>query len=416
MLRVWNLSLVTSTFLLTILGTFLTRSGVLSSVHAFSNGPIGYYFLAFIALVLVLSLTLLAGRSEELHSRGRFDAAMSRETVFLLNNMLFTVFTFTVLIGTLFPLVAESMRGVKVSVGGPFYNKMTLPLCMALLFLMGVGPALPWKSASRDLLKREFAIPTAVAIIVAVLSVAIGTRDGFAVGAFAFGAFALTTNARQFWIGARARMKAHGENPFAALARLVGANRRRYGGYVAHIGAIAAAVSIAASSAFKAEHEATLKVGGTMSLRGHTIRLDTLWGQEQRQRVVIGATVRVLDGSREVGRMDPRLNFYPTSEQPIATPSVRSRASGDLYLNLMAFERDGSGATIRMIVEPLVPWIWIGGLIVVLGAVISLWPVRRRVWQEAAVAAIGGDAATLTPRLGAPRPIPARSADSGDGP
>ena len=414
MLRVWNLSLVTATFLLTILGTFLTRSGVLSSVHAFSNGPIGYYFLTFIALVLVLSLMLLAGRSSELHSRGRFDAAVSRETVFLLNNLLFTVFTFTVLLGTLFPLAAESLKGIKVSVGGPFFNKMTLPICMALLFLMGVGPALPWRSASRDFMKREFGIPTAAAVVVAALSVAIGTRDWFAIGAFAFGAFALTTNLHQFWIGARARMKAHGENAFVALMRLIGGNRRRYGGYIAHIGAIAAAVAIAASSAFKAEHEASLKPGQTMALRGHTIRLDQVWGQEQPQRFVVGVDVAVLNGTREVGRMDPRLNFYPTSDQPIATPSVRSRASGDLYLNLMAFERDGSGATIRMIVEPLVPWIWVGGLIVVLGAAISLWPARRRVLGTAPVAVPDDDAIALAPRLGAPRPVPARSALGGD--
>jgi cytochrome c-type biogenesis protein CcmF len=412
MLRVWNLSLVTATFLLTILGTFLTRSGVLSSVHAFSNGPIGYYFLTFIAVVLVLSLMLLAGRSSELHSRGRFDAAISRETVFLLNNLLFTVFTFTVLLGTLFPLAAESLKGVKVSVGGPFYNRMTLPLCMALLFLMGVGPALPWRSASRDFLKREFGVPSAVAVAVAVLAVAIGTRDWFAVAAFAFAAFALVTNLRQFWIGARARMKAHGENPATALVRLVGSNRRRYGGFVAHIGAIAAAVAIAASSAFKAEHEATLKQGQTMSLGRHTIRLDQVWGQEQRQRFVVGVDVAVLDGKREVGRMDPRLNFYPTSDQPIATPSVRSRASGDLYLNLMAFERDGSGATIRMIVEPLVPWIWIGGLIVVLGAAISLWPARRRRFETATVSAPGGDA-VLAPRL-TPSAVTVQSVLQGD--
>jgi len=332
--------------------------------------------------------------------------------VFLLNNLLFTVFTFTVLLGTLFPLAAESLKGVKVSVGGPFYNKMTLPLCMALLFLMGVGPALPWRSASRDFLKREFGAPTAAAIVVAVIAVIIGTRDGFAVAAFAFATFALVTNARQFWIGARARMRAHGENALVALSRLVGANRRRYGGYVAHMGAIAAAVAIAASSTFKAEHEATLKPGQTMSLRGHTIRLDKLWGQEQPQRFVVGADVTVLDGTREVGRMDPRLNFYPTSDQPIATPSVRSRASGDLYLNLMAFERDASGATIRMIVEPLVPWIWIGGLIVVAGAVISLWPARRRAMQPApAVAA--DDTPSLTPRLTTSRAIPVHPAIGG---
>jgi cytochrome c-type biogenesis protein CcmF len=411
MLRVWNLGLITSTFLLTILGTFLTRSGVLSSVHAFSEGEIGYYFLVFIGIAFIATLALLAGRSSQLHSHGKLDAAVSRETVFLLNNLLFTLFTFTVLLGTLFPLVAEALKGVKVSVGAPFFNRMTLPICMALLFLMGVGPALPWRAASREALRREFLPAAIAAVVVAILSVVLGTRNAFAVAAFSFATFALIVNGRQFAIGARARMRAHGEAAWTALARLIGGNRRRYGGYVAHIGVIVAAVAIAASSAFRAEHEKTLKKGETMALRGFTIRLDQIWGEEQPQRFVVGTDVTVLRDGKAVGWMDPRLNFYPTSEQPISTPSVRSRAAGDLYLNLMAFEQDGSGATIRMIVEPLVPWIWAGGYIVVLGALISLWPNRRREPAAARQRAIAGEGApALPPRA----PAPARAIVTGD--
>ena len=160
MLKLWNLNLIVATFALTILGTFLTRSGVLSSVHAFTEGPIGYYFLAFIAIVLIASFALVAGNSEQLRPTGSLDNAVSRESVFLLNNLFLTAFTFTVLVGTLFPLVAEAVRGVKVSVGEPFFNRMTLPICAALLFLMGVGPALPWRVASRDVLRRQLLPPT----------------------------------------------------------------------------------------------------------------------------------------------------------------------------------------------------------------------------------------------------------------
>jgi cytochrome c-type biogenesis protein CcmF len=180
-------------------------------------------------------------------------------------------------------------------------------------------------------------------------------------------------------------MRAHGEAAPVALVRLVAGNRRRYGGYLAHIGAITVAVAVGASSAFKSETEATLRKGETMSLRGHTIRLDELWGRQEPQRFVLGADVTVLREGAAAGRMDPRLNFYQTSEQPISTPAVRSRWSGDLYLNLMAVERDGSTATIRMIVEPLVPWIWAGGMIIVLGALITVAPSRRRERQSVAV-------------------------------
>ena len=394
MLRVWNVSLVVATFLLTILGTFLTRSGVLSSVHAFAEGEIGYYFLSFIAFVLVVSLVLLTGRSGSLTSTGRLDAMASRETVFLMNNLLFTAFTFTVLLGTLYPLVAEAIRGEKVSVGAPFFNRMTLPICMLLLFLMGVGPALPWKRASREQLKKDFLIPLIAMVVVAIVSVALGARDVFAIVTFAFATFALIVNGREFVRGAAARMRAHGETPWLAFGRLVGANRRRYGGYTAHIGAIVLAVAVAASSAFRMEKEATLKPGETMSVGGYTVRLDGMWAREEPQRFVVGADVAVIDGGTAKATMNPRLNFYRMSDQPISTPSVRSRASGDLYLNLMAFQPDGSSGTLRVIVEPLVPWIWFGGLVIVFGSVIAVWPGVRTQRRGAAIPsprpAVGG--------------------------
>ena len=379
MLRLWNVNLIVSTYALTILGTFLTRSGVLSSVHAFTTGTIGYYFLAFIAVVLIVSLVLVAGHSEELRGEGRLDAPIARETVFLLNNLFLTAFMFTVLLGTLFPLVAEAVRGVKVSVGEPFYNRMTLPLCAALLFLMGVGPALPWRRSDLAQARAKLMMPGIVALIVAVLSAIMLTRNTYAVAAFAFATFAIVCNVREYWLGAAARRRAHGEAPATALVNLIAANRRRYGGYLAHIGVVAVALGVAASSAFRKEHDATLKRGETMSVAGFELQLDSLWGREEPQRAVIGANMRVMRDGREVGRLTPRMNFYRTQDQPVPTPAVRSRPWGDLYLNLMAFEQDGSSATIRAITEPLVPWIWIGGGIICLGALVALsGPARKR--------------------------------------
>jgi len=377
MLRLWNLNLVMGTFVLTVLGTFLTRSGIISSVHSFTQGTIGYYFLAFIALVLVGALAMVAGNSERLRTTGRFDSAASRETIFLLNNLFLTAFMFTVLVGTLFPLVAE-MRGAKVSVGPPFFNRMTLPVIAALIFLMGVGPALPWKSASEAEVKAKLGPPFIAAFVSAALAFAIGVRPPYALAAFFFVGYALFANFREYWIGVSARMKAHGESIPVALGRLVRANNRRYGGYVAHVGVLLVALGIAASSAFRAEREVTLKPGESMSVAGQTVRLKGLAGRQEPQRAVIAATMEVMKGDKVIATMEPRMNYYATSSAPVATPQVRSTIKGDLYLTLMAFPQDGSNATIKMIVQPLIPWMWFGGGVIVLGALICMLPVYRR--------------------------------------
>ncbi len=377
MLKVWNVSLIIATFLLTILGTFLTRSGILSSVHAFAEGDIGYWFLGFIGFVLLASLALVAGRSEELASDGRMESAASRETVFLLNNLVLAAFAFTVILGTLFPLVAEALRGVKVTVGEPFFNRMTLPMAVLLLFLVGVGPVLPWGRADERHYRRLL-IPVVVGLAAAVIGFTAGFRGVLALLGVAFAGFALAANVGEFAVGARARMRSQGENVALAMGRLINSNPRRFGGYLAHIGILVAAVGIIASSSFKVDREFTLSPGQTAEVGGYTLRLDEVWGREEARRFVVGADMAVLKGSHQIGTLAPRLNYYNSSEQPITTPSVRSRAHEDLYLTLMAFERDGSSATIRAMVEPLVSWIWIGGLIIGIGALISLRYRSRR--------------------------------------
>jgi cytochrome c-type biogenesis protein CcmF len=395
LLKLWNLNLIVATFALTILGTFLTRSGILASVHAFTEGTIGYYFLAFLAVILLATFAVVAGNSEKLRPTGALDAVVSRESVFLLNNLFLTAFTITVLVGTLFPLVAEAIRGVKVSVGEPFFNRMTLPICAALLFLMGVGPALPWRRASAEVVRRQLLPPAIAAVVALAASLLAGVRSPYALAAFAFGGFALAANAREFVDGALARRRAHGESPAVALGRLVGSNRRRYGGYIAHLGVLSITLGVAASSLFRAEKEATLRPGETMQVGDFALRLNEVRLRSEAQREVLGASVTVLRDGREIDRLEPRMNFYPTSEQPVPTPDVRSRLSGDLYLNLQAFAQDGSTATIRAIVEPLVPWIWIGGMIVCVGALVSILPNRRR-------AAVPAVARERVPAHGAP--------------
>jgi cytochrome c-type biogenesis protein CcmF len=378
MLRMWTLSLIIATFLLTILGTFLTRSGIVASVHAFTQGTIGYWFLGFMAVVLVFSMVLLAGRSRELESEGRLDHPVSRESAFLFNNLLFVAFTFTVLLGTLFPVLAEAVRGVRVSVGEPFFNRMTLPICMALIFLMGVGPALPWRRASPGQLKRQFVPPLAAMALVIAAALALGARNVYAILAFAFAAFALTVNVRQFTDAAGVRMRAHGEGALQALTRAVNANRRRYGGYLAHIGVITMVVGIAASSAFTTRVDRTVAPGEAFQVRGYELRFDRLWAQEEPQRFVVAADVSVFRDGRALGALAPRMNFYRMSDEPVVTPAVRSRPHRDLYITLMAFDRDGASATFQVFVEPLVMWIWLGGAIIAFGTFVAVWPRRQR--------------------------------------
>ncbi|MFW6078668.1 MAG: heme lyase CcmF/NrfE family subunit [Gemmatimonadota bacterium] len=379
MLKVWNLSLISATFLLTILGTFLTRSGIVTSVHAFADGPIGYYFLGFLAVSLLFVVALLAGRADRLRTRGRLDGLMTRESVFLVNNLLLTAFTFTVLLGTLFPLIAEAVRGVQVSVGAPFFNRMTVPLCAALLFLVGVGPALPWRRTTRERLVRTFIPPFAALVVVAVGSLLAGARQPYTIAAFAFGGFALVANLREFAVGVAARRRAHGEGIATALGRLIGGNPRRYGGYTAHIGIIVMAVGIAASSTFQEHFQATLEPGETMRAGDYELRFDRIRGFREPHRFVARADLTVIEDGEPMGTLDPRQNFYDAmSGEPLVTPAVRTRPHEDLYLVLMAFERDGSSATFEASVEPLMLWIWIGGAIIALGAVMAIAPGRRR--------------------------------------
>lgn len=398
MLRVWTLNLCVATFVLTILGTFLTRSGILSSVHAFTTGAIGYYFLAFIAIVLVATLVLVAGHSDRIRTSGNLGGAASRETVFLLNNLFLTAVMLTVLVGTLYPLIAEAIRGVKVSVGEPFFNMMAVPAMVSLIFLMGVGPALPWGSTTWTDARKRLTPGVAGALITTAIAVLAGTRGVYAILAFAFVGYAAVGNLREVWIGMRARHRAHGESWPTALVRLVRGNRRRHGGYVAHIGALLVAVGITASATFRTEREATLVPGGTLTVSGQTVRLKGVWGREEPQRSVIGATLEILEKDGKVrGILEPRMNFYRVSNQPVPTPDVRSSFKGDLYANLMAFDPNGANATVKLIVEPLVPWIWFGGLVIVLGAVIGMFhPGRRKVTSAAPRAAAPPDA--LTPR------------------
>lgn len=376
-LKMWNILLVIGTFVLTLFGTFLTRSGILASVHAFTEGLIGPFFLGFIALVLVGSLALIAWRSDKLRSEPTLDSLASRETAFLVQNLLFVAFTFTVLLGTMYPLIAEAFRGVKVSVGAPYFNQMSVPIALALVFLLGVGPALPWRRGSPDLLSRKFIGPAALAAVFGIASWVFGLRQFMTWATLVLSVMAVGLIAGEFWRPAVARRRAHAEGIFRALGNVTFKNRRRYGGYVVHLGIVVMAVGIALSSTYRNEVEMTLSPGETAVFAGYTIRLDSVYAGREPQRDFVEAAFSVEGVGRSTTVMRPRLNYYPTSDQPIGTPRVRTRPTEDLYFSLVAYAQDGSTATVHVIVNPMVVWIWIGGGIVALGGLFAISTLGR---------------------------------------
>ena len=371
MLRVWNLSLLIATFSLTILGTFLTRSGVLDSVHAFTESAIGPAILAFFALTVAVGVGLIGWRGDRLRSPGAIDSPLSREGAFLANNVAFAGFAFVVLLGTVFPLVAEAVNGERISVGRPYFDRMTTPVALTLLFLMAVAPALPWRKASGELLLRRLRWPAWAATAVVVACVAAGLRGLAPLLAFGLGAFAAVAAVRQLALSARRQ----------GWGGLVG---RANGGMVVHLGVVVVAVAFAASSAYGHRAEFRLAPGRSATLAGHRITYLGSRTVQHPNRRSVQADVRI-DGGR-VYR--PALNQFPFATQAIGTPSVRTGLRGDVYLTLVSAPRQPSApAVIGVVVQPLVVWLWIGGGLMAVGTVMAAVPGRRRRQPTAASSA-----------------------------
>jgi cytochrome c-type biogenesis protein CcmF len=362
MLRVWNLSLLVATFSLTILGTFLTRSGVLDSVHAFTESGIGPAILGFFALTVAVGVGLIGWRGDRLRSPGAIDSPLSREGAFLGNNVAFAGFAFVVLLGTVFPLVAEAINGQRISVGRPYFDRMTTPVAITLLFLMAVAPALPWRKASGEVLLQRLQWPVWFATAVVVVCVGTGLRGLAPLLAFGLGAFAAAAAARQLVLSSRRQ----------GWRGLTG---RANGGMVVHIGVVIVAVAFAASSAYGHRAEFRLAPGESATLAGHRITYLRSRTVQHPNRKSVRADVRIDGGP--VYR--PALNQFPFATQAIGTPSVRTGLRGDVYLTLVSPPRTpGDTAVIAVIVQPLVVWLWIGGALMALGTLMAAVPGRRR--------------------------------------
>jgi cytochrome c-type biogenesis protein CcmF len=376
MLKLWNVALVVLTFALTLFGTFLTRSGVIASVHAFTQGSIGAFFLGFLALVVLLALTLLAARWDRLHAQGTLDSVISRESAFLLNNVLLIAATFTVFFGTVFPLLSEAIRGVKVSVGAPFFNQVNVPLFLSLVFLMGVGPLIAWRRASADNLRRNFLWPVVVGLGAAGLCYLLGVRSALAVLALALTVFVAATVALDFLRATRARLRM-GEPLAKAMAGLVVRHNRRYGGFLVHVGILVIVVGVTGSHAWSVQTETTLRRGEAAELAGYRFRFDGLAASEESNHFKVSGTFTVTNGATRPIVLRPAKKFYPQDTAPIAYVDYRLGLTEDLYLVLGDFARDGTQATVKVQVNRLVSWIWIGGLVLTLGAALAILPERR---------------------------------------
>ncbi len=324
MLRVWNLSLIVATFSLTILGTFLTRSGVIDSVHTFTQSQIGPWLLTFLAIVAATGVGLIGWRGDRLRAPGHIDSAVSRESAFLANNLVFAGLAFVVLLGTVFPLLAEALQGRRLSVGEPYFDRMATPLGLALLFLMAVAPALPWRATSGDVLRHRLLVPAWAGALTMVIALLAGARGLSEVLAYGLGAVAVVGIVRQFVLGAQGRRRALGESGPRALGRVTRSNPRLYGGLVVHLGVVMIAVALAASSAHTGHRDVRLGQGESATVSGYTVTYLGTHSERSAQKHTVTARVRIARGSHVVGVYAPAISTYPNSSEGIGTPSVHT--------------------------------------------------------------------------------------------
>ena len=419
LLRIWNLSLVVAMFSLTILGTFLTRSGVIQSVHAFSDSDLGPLLLGFFGLVLVTGVGLIAWRGDRLRSPGGIDSPVSREGAFLANNLLFVAFALIVLLGTVFPLLYQALNGGSVTVGAPYFNRFFIPVGLCLLFLMAVAPALPWRKTTVEVMRSRLTVPAAVGVLVVVACVIAGIHGVEPLLAFGLGGFAAASAARALVLSVRSAWRtarSGGAAPVrAALAGWRGLVGRANGGMVVHIGVVVIAVGLAAATSFIHRGELLLARGQTETFAGHTVtfvgtRIVTTPSHTAEQ-----AVLRV-----DRGTFTPAIRQFGTGTQAVGTPAIDSSWRDDVYLTIVSIPDKGAVWTFGVVEQPLVMWLWIGAGLMAAGSVLSAVPGRRRrptdpvsapVVQAVPPAAMDGDPSDRSVDGPEPDPLPVGAGD-----
>ncbi len=381
MLKAWNMSLIILTFSLTIFGTFLTRSGVISSVHSFTQSGLGPFFMGFLVVVIAISATLVFMRREQLRPANQLDSVMSRESAFLFNNLLLVGIAFATFWGTIFPVISEWVRGVKITVGPPFFNQVNAPLGVALLLLMGIGPLIAWRRATLANLRSAFLAPVlfslATGLVAAfVLPAVYGSLSLSALVVVSIAAFVLHTIAAEFHSGARARGRMVGESYAAALLNLIRKNQRRYGGYVVHLGVVLIFIGITMSSVYRVEEMHSVAPGQSFTVGRYQLAYRGIEDASDRHMMRLVASLAVTADGDELGELRPEKRFYRRPEQPATEVAFRSTLREDLYVILGAAD-DEQNATFQVYVNPMVSWLWLGGVILVLGTGLAIMPWPR---------------------------------------
>jgi cytochrome c-type biogenesis protein CcmF len=389
MLRIWNMVLVILTFTLALFGTFLTRSGILSSVHAFGESTLGPYFLGLIIVVLVGSFALLFSRLPQLRSRNSLESYISREAIFLYNNLLLVGLAFAVFWGTMFPVLTDAVQGEKITVGQGFFNQVAVPIGIGLLFFTGVGPLIPWRKASPRELRRRFVWPLVIATMAIVPAVYIAQDGGdwWAALAIVLAAFTVACIVGEFWRGMKVRRYLGGVSWIGALGQLFVRNRRRYGGYVVHLGVVALIVGIACQGAFSTQGDLALRTGQTGEVAGYAFTNEGGTRSRDVHKMSVGVNLAVSRGGTQFTTLNPGVDVFTAQMQRSSEVAVDSSPLRDVYVVLVGLTPDGL-ARISVFINPLMMWIWVGGLIMVVGSIVAVWPSRRP--REAVMPAAAG--------------------------
>jgi cytochrome c-type biogenesis protein CcmF len=380
MLKAWNLLLIVLTFSLTLLGTFLIRSGVISSVHAFGDGPVGPYFLTFFLIVAFASLTLVALRWDQVRDRSELDAVVSREGAFLGVNVLFLSLAFAVLLGTIFPLLVEAATGARVTVGAPFFDQVSLPLWMIVFALMGVGPLLPWRRAETQTLKRNLAWMLGAAAVAAGIALALGMRKVYPTITIGLAGWNLASFALLLAGAIVPRARITGRSFASVFKSYAYENKRRFGSMIVHLGAVIVALGITGASGYRVDQQLRLEYGVPTAFQGYELVATEPFAERTGGRLSVGVLVDVFQGGRQVTTLSPRINTFGDQQMNVPTASVRYTIGHDLYLSLAgSVTPDAPSVIIRAVQSPMVTWIWIGGAIMAIGTIYTLSPARERV-------------------------------------
>jgi cytochrome c-type biogenesis protein CcmF len=373
MMKVWNIVLVSSTFFLCILGTFLTRSGVVQSVHAFARSEIGKYFVSFLALGIAATIYLILDRLDYLKSESELESVVSRESSFLFNNLILLASCFAVLWGTLFPVISEWVSGDKISLDADWYNRLMVPIGLFLLLLTGVGPLFAWRRTSIDSLRRNFQWPGIASLVLVGALAAAGVRHFYALISFGFCLFVALTVFIEFYKGGKSISAKNELNLFRAMIELTHRNTRRYGGYLVHMGIVLMFIGFT-GHAFNQNEVKELNLGDTMRVGAYDLKMIDLQQGQNDLYQWHRATMQVSKAGSILGVLEPEKRFYMASRQGTSEVGIRQRPNEDLYLNFGGMSDDNQRAVIQAYVFPLVGWIWIGGLVLIGGTLICLVP------------------------------------------